>query len=120
MHTLVIFASAPYLAWRHLRFVKQSLFRRLYRSLLGHPVARWFVILGSIAYLLSPLDISPDVFPIVGWIDDGLLATLVVTGLTEIVLERRRDLKAQKAERKTAGPDTNAIDTVATSVDDHT
>ena len=92
---------------------KQSIFQRIYRSLLGHPVARWFVILGSIAYLVSPVDISPDVFPIVGWIDDGLLVTLLVTGLTEIVLERRRELKAQKAEKK--GQQAEAtVDTQAT------
>lgn len=79
-------------------FMKQTLFQRVYRSLLGHPVARWIVILGSVGYLLSPMDISPDVFPVVGWIDDGVLAALLATGLTEIVLEQRRNRKAQKAE----------------------
>lgn len=77
--------------------MKQSVFQQVYRRLLGHPVARWVVMLGSIAYLVSPIDFSPDVIPILGWVDDGVLATLLATGVTEMVLERRRNLKAQKA-----------------------
>jgi uncharacterized membrane protein YkvA (DUF1232 family) len=61
-----------------------------FTNLIRNSKYRWFVILGSLIYLVSPLDISPDVFPIIGWIDDGLLATLVATELTQMVLERRR------------------------------
>ncbi|MEM9120025.1 MAG: DUF1232 domain-containing protein [Cyanobacteria bacterium P01_F01_bin.56] len=78
--------------------MQQSIFQQVYRRLLGHPIARWVIILGSITYLLSPLDFSPDVIPILGWVDDGVLAALLATGLTEMVLERRRNLKAQQAE----------------------
>ncbi|MEM9448255.1 MAG: DUF1232 domain-containing protein [Cyanobacteria bacterium P01_E01_bin.6] len=49
------------------------------------------MILGSLFYLFSPLDISPDVFPVIGWIDDGLLATLVLTELTQIAMDNRRN-----------------------------
>ncbi|MEM0981968.1 MAG: DUF1232 domain-containing protein [Cyanobacteria bacterium P01_H01_bin.58] len=94
--------------------MKRSLFQRVYRSLLGHPVARWFVILGSLAYLLSPVDISPDVFPIIGWVDDGLLVTLLATGITEVVLERRRELKTRKEEEKAS----TTVETQVTPVDD--
>ncbi|MEM9769674.1 MAG: YkvA family protein [Cyanobacteria bacterium P01_D01_bin.71] len=69
------------------------------RNLLRNSKYRWLVILGSLVYLVSPLDISPDVFPVVGWIDDGLLATLVATELTQIVLDRRRK-SIQAAEQK--------------------
>jgi uncharacterized membrane protein YkvA (DUF1232 family) len=82
-----------------------AMFKRVYRALLGHPVARWVVILGSLIYLISPVDISPDVVPIVGWVDDGVLATLMAAGITEVVLERRRQVKAQRAEKRTGtGP----------------
>lgn len=91
--------------------MKQSIFQRVYRRLLGHPIARWFIILGSIAYLLSPIDISPDVIPILGWVDDGVLAALLATGLTEVVLERRRHLKAQRA----AADDDDSTPTLETS-----
>jgi uncharacterized membrane protein YkvA (DUF1232 family) len=76
------------------------MFQRVYRALLGHPVARWFVIIGSLIYLVSPVDLVPDVIPIVGWIDDGVLATLMAAGITEVVLERRRQMKARRAQRR--------------------
>ncbi|MCX7594534.1 MAG: DUF1232 domain-containing protein, partial [Fischerella sp.] len=33
------------------------------RKLLRNPKYRWFAIAASLFYLVSPLDISPDVFP---------------------------------------------------------
>lgn len=80
--------------------MKQSLFRKVYRFLMGRPATRWGVIIGSLIYLISPLDLSPDVVPIFGWIDDGVLATLMATGITEVVLERRRQMKQRQAEQR--------------------
>ena len=62
-----------------------------FTKLIRNSKYRWLVILGSLVYLMSPLDLSPDVFPIIGWIDDGLLATIVVTELSQIALERKRN-----------------------------
>jgi uncharacterized membrane protein YkvA (DUF1232 family) len=44
-----------------------------FRNTIRHPKYGWWIIAGSLVYLLSPFDISPDMLPIVGWIDDGLL-----------------------------------------------
>lgn len=70
-----------------------------YRDMIRHPQYRWWVVLGTLAYLLSPLDFLPDVFPIVGWIDDGLLATLLVTEISQMVLAR---LKAKTEDKPPA------------------
>ncbi len=59
--------------------------------------------MGAIAYLISPIDISPDVFPVLGWIDDGVIATIVVTGLTQVLLERRQAMKAERLANSAAG-----------------
>lgn len=75
-----------------------------FTKLIRNSKYRWLVILGSLVYLVSPLDISPDIFPVIGWIDDGLLATIVVTELSQIALERKRNLKRkshQTAEKNT-------------------
>lgn len=82
-----------------------------FRKLLRNSKTRWFVILGSLIYLVSPLDISPDVFPIVGWIDDGLLATIVVTELTQMAMDQRRK-RGQRMEQATPSQDyeENVID----------
>lgn len=68
-------------------FSIQSLYN-WYRDSIRNPKYRWWVILASAAYLVSPIDISPDIFPIVGWIDDGIIAGLLVAELSQILLER--------------------------------
>ncbi|MEM9808766.1 MAG: YkvA family protein [Cyanobacteria bacterium P01_D01_bin.56] len=56
-----------------------------YRNGLRNPKYRWLIIFGTLTYLLSPIDISPDVFPIVGWIDDGILITLLVAEVSQLL-----------------------------------
>ena len=56
-----------------------------YRNGLRNPKYRWLIIFGTLTYLLSPIDISPDVFPIVGWIDDGILITLLIAEVTQLM-----------------------------------
>ena len=51
--------------------------------------------------------------PILGWVDDGVLAALLATGLTEMLLERRRNLKAQKTETS----EQSAIEASASTMD---
>jgi uncharacterized membrane protein YkvA (DUF1232 family) len=58
-----------------------------YRNTLRNPKYRWLVIGASLLYLLSPLDISPDLFPIVGWLDDGIIVGLLVAELSQIMME---------------------------------
>ena len=60
-------------------------FYAFYRSGLRNPKYRWLVIFGTLTYLLSPIDISPDVVPLVGWIDDGILLTLLVTEVSQLL-----------------------------------
>ena len=54
-------------------------FYNWYSSKITHPQYRWIIILGTMVYLFSPLDISPDVFPIIGWIDDAILSPPTLT-----------------------------------------
>lgn len=63
------------------------------RKVLHHPKYRWFAITASLFYLISPLDISPDVVPVVGWIDDGLIASFVIAEVSQIALEQLKNRK---------------------------
>ncbi|MBD1914956.1 MULTISPECIES: YkvA family protein [Cyanophyceae] len=76
--------------------MKVPFFSRLYNGLLKHPRYRWVVMGASLIYLVSPIDISPDFIPVAGWIDDGVVATLLATGITQVLLDRRQTLKDQK------------------------
>jgi uncharacterized membrane protein YkvA (DUF1232 family) len=62
-------------------------FYNWYRVTLRNTKYRWVLILGSLIYLLSPVDISPDFLPIVGWLDDGVIATILVTEVSQLVIE---------------------------------
>jgi uncharacterized membrane protein YkvA (DUF1232 family) len=59
---------------------------------------RWLIVVASLAYLISPLDISPDVFPVLGLLDDGILVSLIATEMSQFLLERRQAKKDESAE----------------------
>ncbi|MGL5511459.1 MAG: YkvA family protein [Microcoleaceae cyanobacterium] len=54
-----------------------------YTNIIRNPKYRWWVIIGTFAYILSPLDISPDFIPFIGQIDDVALVTLLVAELSQ-------------------------------------
>ncbi|MBW4639980.1 MAG: DUF1232 domain-containing protein [Gloeocapsa sp. UFS-A4-WI-NPMV-4B04] len=58
-----------------------------YRNLLRNPKYRWWAILGTLAYFVSPIDLLPDVFPVVGQIDDVFLITLLLSEVSQMVIE---------------------------------
>lgn len=85
-----------------------------YRSVIRNPKYRWWIILGTFVYLLSPIDIAPDFLPIVGWIDDGIIASLLVAELSQILLER---LKSGQNSQADQGIPANAATSNANTVE---
>jgi uncharacterized membrane protein YkvA (DUF1232 family) len=66
------------------------------RSNIRNPKFRWVFIIASLAYLISPLDISPDVFPVVGLLDDGVLITLIASEVSQFLIDRRKARQASQ------------------------
>lgn len=91
-------------------------FYNWYSSKITHPKYRWIIILGTMVYLFSPLDISPDVFPIIGWIDDGIVLTLLTTELSRLVLDYRTRRPGGVKNQTEVSSTTNAVDTDAVEV----
>lgn len=58
-----------------------------YKQTMRHPKYRWFLIGGTLLYLISPIDIAPDFIPIIGWIDDAAIATLLAAEVSQVFLE---------------------------------
>lgn len=85
-----------------MKFSIQSLYT-WYGDLLRNPKYRWWVILGTLVYLVSPIDLLPDVIPVVGQIDDVFLLTLLVSEVSGLVIE---GWKARKGEVGTEAPNT--------------
>ena len=85
-------------------------FYRWYSQTIRNPKYRWIVVMGSLAYLLSPLDISPDLIPVLGWIDDGIIATLLVTELSQILFGALTQGNPTAAEAEQEDDDGPVID----------
>jgi uncharacterized membrane protein YkvA (DUF1232 family) len=66
-----------------------------YRTTLRNSKYRWAIVLGSLLYLVSPLDLATDVIPIVGWLDDGAIVAVLVTEMSQLLLEQRKAHKAK-------------------------
>jgi uncharacterized membrane protein YkvA (DUF1232 family) len=87
-------------------------FYNWYSSNIRNPRYRWLIVLGTLVYLFSPLDLSPDLFPIIGWIDDGIMLTLLSTELSCLAIDyrnERKNIKAKNAEVETVDPAEIAI-----------
>lgn len=57
---------------------------RLITRLVGDPVlprAAKIALGAAAVYLLSPVDLIPDFIPLVGWVDDALLAAVLLDGI---------------------------------------
>lgn len=123
------FAIAVSLKWLHKKtFMNNPVLKALtnwYRSALRHPQYRWWIILGTCAYLLSPIDISPDLVPLLGQIDDAALVMLLLSELYVIFtewVETRRETAAPSNPASTSTPnpatsESQTIDVDAISMD---
>ncbi|MEB3160567.1 MAG: YkvA family protein [Synechocystis sp.] len=101
-----------------MKFPLQALYG-FYRNAIRNPKYRWWIILGTLVYLLSPFDISPDMFPIAGQIDDVLLVTLMFTEVSTLLMEKikRRDEDLEGATSDSATRDAQTVDVDAVSLD---
>jgi len=94
----------------------------LYRTALRHPQYRWLVIFGTLIYLISPIDLSPDLLPLLGQIDDVALVMLLVTGLSEIITQyfqgaRQQFTEPDFATKSDRTGNSQTIDVDAVSID---
>ena len=88
----------------------------LYRNAIRNPRYRWWIILGTLVYLLSPLDIFPDLIPIAGQIDDIAILTLLMTEVTQLVFDSVRSGQPN-TNSPTEETATQTIDVDSVSVD---
>jgi uncharacterized membrane protein YkvA (DUF1232 family) len=58
-----------------------------YKVTLRNSKYRWIIVAGTLLYLLSPIDIAPDFIPVIGWIDDGIVVTLLVAEVSQMMTE---------------------------------
>ncbi len=95
-----------------------------YSNLIRNPKYRWWVILGTLAYLISPFDVSPDWFPIAGQIDDIFLVSVMLSEVSQMIMSSVRNKKQGKSavdndqkSRNSSESDNATVDVDAVSVD---
>jgi uncharacterized membrane protein YkvA (DUF1232 family) len=72
-----------------MKFLARPLYN-LYSNALRNPKYRWLIVAASLVYLLSPLDLVSDFIPVVGWLDDGVIATVLVAEVSQLFQEKLR------------------------------
>lgn len=69
-----------------------------YRNLLRNSKYRWVVVAASLLYLVSPVDFVTDMIPVVGWLDDGLIASILVAEASQMLLEQLKNRKEKNQQ----------------------
>ncbi|MBB6581600.1 YkvA family protein [Ralstonia solanacearum] len=76
---------------------------RLLWFALRHPEAPWWLMPAAlllVGYVVSPIDLIPDVIPVIGWVDDIVLVPLALHALLRALPERvREDARSAAARR---------------------
>ena len=84
-----------------------------YRNTIRNPKYRWWIILGTLLYVISPIDIAPDFIPIAGQVDDIMILTLLMTELSQLVLDyaksRQKGTVSSSEETKSDTIDIDAV-----------
>ncbi len=92
-----------------------------YKQTIRNPKYRWWIILGTVAYLLMPFDVLPDFIPVVGQIDDALVVTLLFAEVSQLLIDRVRNKKGQVSETTTSETKTddngNQVDVKAVPIE---
>lgn len=90
----------------------QSLYG-FYRNAIRNPKYRNWIILGTLIYVLSPFDISPDFFPLAGQIDDFFLLSIMLTEVSQMVVSSLKNKKDKYSENEPS----NTVEVDAVSMD---
>ena len=87
------------------------------------PLRLKVIPLTAIAYVLSPIDLVPDVIPVLGQLDDlGVLMTALTTfnnlAPADVAAEHMERLQAKRKYRVRHGANSTVIDVEAERIDD--
>ncbi|BAQ63505.1 YkvA family protein [Geminocystis sp. NIES-3709] len=92
----------------------QSLYG-FYRNAIRNPKYRNWIILGTLVYVLSPFDISPDFFPLAGQIDDFFLLSIMLTEVSQMVVTNLKNKKDK--DKYSPNEPSKTVDVDAVSMD---
>lgn len=68
------------------------------KQLLAKPGMQIFLFLCTLAYVISPADIIPDIMPIIGWLDDAAVFLAQIASFVIYLKETRRRHNEKKPQ----------------------
>jgi uncharacterized membrane protein YkvA (DUF1232 family) len=74
-------------------------------------VAKLVAVLAAV-YIISPVDLVPDVLPILGWLDDGVISVLLFKLAFKLLPKEMYDSLKAQFEKKGGKVDDAATDNV--------
>jgi uncharacterized membrane protein YkvA (DUF1232 family) len=75
-----------------------KLFYTWYRQAIRNSKYRWLIVLATLLYWVVPTDFAPDFIPMLGWLDDGMVATLLVSEVSQALMDYRSRRKEEASE----------------------
>ncbi|NCB38998.1 MAG: DUF1232 domain-containing protein [Erysipelotrichia bacterium] len=69
------------------------------RQLLARPMLQFVLFFITVIYVVSPIDVVPDIMPLVGWLDDLAVFLAQISAFVVYLQEKRRET-AQKQQHK--------------------
>lgn len=87
-----------------------------YRNTIRNPKYRWWIVLGTLLYIFSPFDIAPDFIPIIGQIDDVLVLSILVSEVSQLLIDGVKARKSQDVVSDTETSTEKTVDVDAVSV----
>ena len=89
-----------------------------YRKTIRESKYRWLIIAGTLLYLISPIDLLPDIIPIIGQVDDVLILTLLVSEVSQVLIDRVKMAKSKDSEAAvTPSASTESVDVNAVPIE---
>jgi uncharacterized membrane protein YkvA (DUF1232 family) len=58
----------------------------------------WIGPLFAFLYCISPIDLIPDMIPVLGWLDDALVVSLTFCSLARVLWQQRRQARREQQQ----------------------
>ncbi len=73
------------------------------RSLVRSPLAQLILFVLTVIYVISPIDVIPDVLPVIGWLDDLAIFITQISAFFLYLNEKRKQAAAKQQSSQGEG-----------------
>jgi uncharacterized membrane protein YkvA (DUF1232 family) len=74
------------------------------------------MILGTLVYIFSPINFATEFIPVIGLLDDVVLLTLMVSEVSQLLIDSAKSRKAETVASNTGDTTEKTVDVDAVSV----